>query len=61
MDVRSRNSWNRRRHHWASWCVMSGIDLETIKRMGGWKSLRMVERYTAVSTEDMAAAVTKIR
>ncbi len=49
------------RHHWASWCVMSGIDLETIKRMGGWKTLRMVERYTAVSTEHMAAAVAKIR
>ena len=49
------------RHHWASWCVMEGIDLETIKRMGGWKSLRMVERYAAVSTEHMAAAVLKLR
>ena len=48
------------RHHWASWCVMSGIDLETIKRMGGWKSLRMMERYAAVSTEHMDAAVAKI-
>lgn len=49
------------RHHWASWCVMSGVDFETIKRMGGWKSLRMVERYAAVSTEHMVAAVAKIR
>lgn len=48
------------RHHWASWCVMSGIDLETIKRMGGWKTLRMLERYMAVSTEHMDAAVKKI-
>ena len=45
------------RHHWASWCVMSGIDLETIKRMGGWKSLRMVERYAAVSTDHMERAI----
>jgi integrase len=41
------------RHHWASHCVMAGIDLETIKRLGGWKSLRMVERYAAVSTAHM--------
>ena len=33
------------RHHWASHCVMAGIDLETIRQEGGWKSLRMVERY----------------
>lgn len=48
------------RHHWASWCVMSGIDLETIKRMGGWKTLRMLERYMAVSTEHMDAAMERI-
>jgi integrase len=48
------------RHHWASWCVMSGIDLLTIQRMGGWKSLRMVERYAAVSTDHMAAAIRRI-
>ncbi len=48
------------RHHWASWCVMSGIDFETIKRMGGWKSFRMVERYSAVSDDHMAAAIAKL-
>src|SRR3546814_21051349 len=26
------------RHHWASHCVMAGIDLITIMNMGGWKS-----------------------
>lgn len=48
------------RHHWASWCVMSGVDLSTIQRMGGWASLRMVERYAAVSTEHMAEAVKRL-
>jgi integrase len=48
------------RHHWASWCVMSGVDLPTIQRMGGWASLRMVERYAAVSTEHMAEAVRRL-
>jgi hypothetical protein len=40
---------------------MEGIDLETIRRMGGWKSLRMVERYAAVSTGHMDAAVAELR
>src|SRR5258707_1147528 len=26
------------RHHWACQCVMAGIDLETIRQEGGWKS-----------------------
>lgn len=45
------------RHHWASHCVMAGIPLITIMQMGGWKSLRMVERYAAVDTDHMHAAV----
>ena len=48
------------RHHWASWCVMSGIDLPTIQRMGGWAGLRMVERYVALSTDHMAEAIRRI-
>jgi integrase len=49
------------RHHWASHCVMAGIDLITIMRMGGWKSLRMVQRYAAVDTTHMHQAVSKLR
>jgi len=49
------------RHHWASWCVMEGVDLVTVQKMGGWKDLRMVQRYAAVSTEHMDAAVAKLR
>jgi integrase len=48
------------RHHWASHCVMAGIDLITIMRMGGWKSLRMVQRYAAVDTTHMHNAVAKL-
>jgi len=45
------------RHHWASHCVMSGVDLITIMRLGGWKSLRLVQRYAAVDTRHMDRAV----
>ncbi|RIX31862.1 tyrosine-type recombinase/integrase [Sphingomonas edaphi] len=48
------------RHHWASHCVMAGIVLLTIQIMGGWKSLRMVERYAAVDTPHQHDAVLKI-
>lgn len=49
------------RHHWASHCVMAGVDLITIMRLGGWKSLRMVQRYAAVDTNHMKAAVLRLR
>jgi integrase len=49
------------RHHWACWCVMSGIDLETIRQEGGWKSLRMVEVYATVSAAHRSAAMKKLR
>ena len=49
------------RHHWACWCVMSGIDFETIKQEGGWTSLRMVERYATVSAEHRAQAMKKLK
>jgi integrase len=49
------------RHHWASHCVMAGIDLETIRQEGGWKSLRMVERYATVSAAHRAKAMAKLK
>jgi integrase len=48
------------RHHWACRCVMSGIDLETIRQEGGWKSLRMVEVYGTVSAEHRTHAMAKL-
>ena len=49
------------RHHWASTCVMAGIDLETIRQEGGWKSLRMVERYATVSAAHRSRAMAKLK
>ena len=49
------------RHHWACQCVMAGIDLETIRQEGGWKSLRMVERYGTVSAEASGPAMRKLK
>lgn len=49
------------RHNWASWMVMEGADIETVKRLGGWKDLRSLARYMAVSTDHMDAAIARLR
>lgn len=48
------------RHHWASQLVMAGVGLETVKKLGGWKSLDMVLRYAAVSVDHEAEAIRKL-
>ena len=39
---------------------MAGVDLRTIQELGGWKSLKMVERYAHLSPSHKAEAVEKI-
>ncbi|MBM9403763.1 tyrosine-type recombinase/integrase [Gluconacetobacter azotocaptans] len=53
----SPHSW---RHHWASWMVMTGCDLVTLMRLGGWSSPAMVQRYAAVSADHMAEAIKRL-
>lgn len=38
-------TWHDLRHTWATWHVMGGTPLEVLQRLGGWKDLRMVQRY----------------
>lgn len=49
------------RHDWASRMVMAGVDLITLKELGGWKSLKMVERYATFSEEFKKIAMNKIK
>jgi integrase len=48
------------RHSWAAHMVMSGCDMITLMRLGGWKTMSMVARYAAVSTDHMAEAVARL-
>jgi len=48
------------RHTFASRLVMAGVDLRTVQELGGWKSLRMVERYGHLSPAHLAGAVERI-
>jgi hypothetical protein len=40
---------------------MSGIDLETLRQEGGWKDLRMVQRYATVSSAHRQAQMKKLK
>lgn len=37
--------WHDLRHTWATWHAMGGTPIHVLKELGGWKTLRMVERY----------------
>lgn len=52
--------WHDLRHTWASWAVMSGVRLEELMKLGGWKSYSMVLRYAHLAPEHMAEAAAKI-
>ena len=48
------------RHDWAGRMVMAGVDLLTVKDIGGWKSLEMVKRYASLSNKHKSDAINKI-
>ena len=47
------------RHTFASRLGMAGVDPRTIQELGGWKELKMVERYSHLSPKHKAEAVEK--
>ncbi len=49
------------RHDWAARMVMSGCDMRTLMDLGGWSSLRMVQRYTAVTGQHLADAIGRLK
>ena len=48
------------RHTWASRLAMAGVDLLTIKELGGWKTLKMVERYSHLSPDHKRQALGRL-
>ena len=45
------------RHSFATRLIASGVDLRTVQELGGWSSLRMLERYGHVAPTRKAQAV----
>jgi integrase len=48
------------RHTFASRLAMAGVDLRTVQELGGWATLKMVERYAHLSPKHKAEAVERI-
>ena len=48
------------RHTFASRLAMAGVDMLTIKELGGWKTLGMVTRYAHLSPDHKRAAVERL-
>lgn len=48
------------RHDWGTRMVWSGVDLPTLMALGGWSSLRMVQRYATTSPDRMAEAIRRL-
>lgn len=43
------------RHTWASWHVMSGTPLDVLQKLGAWRSLAMVMRYSHLAPDYIAS------
>ena len=39
---------------------MAGVDIRTIQELGGWKEIKMVERYAHLSQQQKADAIEKV-
>lgn len=50
-------TWHGLRHTFASRLVMNGVDLLTVKELGGWRTLSMVQRYAHLAPDHLRAAV----
>lgn len=50
-------TWHGLRHTFASRLVMNGVDLLTVKELGGWRTLAMVQRYAHLAPGHLRAAV----
>jgi integrase len=48
------------RHTWATWHYRANRDLIALMRLGGWKSLAMVQRYAHVNVDDLADTIGRL-
>jgi integrase len=53
-------TWHGNRHTFASRLAMAGVDLLTIKDVGGWRTLAMVQRYAHLAPNHLHAAVERL-
>lgn len=53
-------TWHGNRHTFASRLVMAGVHLLTVRELGGWRTLAMVQRYAHLAPGHLAEAVERL-
>ena len=48
--------WHDLRHTFATWHRQAGTPTHELQKLGGWKTLSMVERYAHIAPEGLQAA-----
>lgn len=48
------------RHTWATWHYAANRDLGALQRLGGWKTLSMVMRYTHINVEELQHTIDRL-
>lgn len=61
LGLRGEFRWHDTRHTWASWHTMSGTAPQALRDLGGWQSLEMVERYSALAPEHLRKQASQLR
>ena len=59
-DDRQKVVFHTLRHTYASWLVMNGVDLYTVQKLMGHKSIQMTQRYSHLSPEYLEKAVNSL-
>jgi integrase len=59
-DRRHKVVFHTLRHTYASWLVMSGVDLYTVQRLMGHSTISMTERYSHLAPDHLRKAVSKL-
>jgi len=52
--------WHDLRHTFATWHRQAGTPTHELQRLGGWKSLSMVERYAHIAPEGLQQAASRL-
>lgn len=52
--------WHDLRHTFATWHREAGTPTHELQRLGGWKTLEMVERYAHVAPEGLQVAASRL-
>ncbi len=52
--------WHDLRHTWATWQRKAGTPTYELQRLGGWKTVSMVDRYAHIAPEGLQAAALRL-